>query len=159
MPEEARASRLAQGARDLADQHPPGRDHARALIRELLAALSERGSGEPLLLAGFSQGAMLACDTLLLEEVRAAGLVMMSASRIAIDEWLPRMDRLQGLRAFVSHGREDRDLAFTAGERLEHFLRDGGAAVTWVPFDGGHEIPFRVWREFRSFAQETHGTH
>jgi hypothetical protein len=30
--------------------------------------------------------------------------------------------------------------------------------VTWVPFDGGHEIPFRVWREFRRFVQATVGT-
>ena len=149
------AANLRQRPRDLAEANPPGRAQARGLIRELLAALAAETGGRPVLLAGFSQGGMLACDTVLIEQVRVAGLAMMSASRIAVDEWRTRTDRLQGLRAFVSHGRADEELAFAAGRRLEQFLTSGGAQVTWVPFEGGHEIPFPVWRQFRNFARET----
>lgn len=157
--------------RDLAEASPAGRAQARGLVRDLLAELAAQSAARPVLLAGFSQGGMLACDTVLFERIRVEGLVMMSASRIAIDEWQTRADRLQGLRTFVSHGRTDPDLAFGAGERLEEFLTSSGALVTWVPFAGGHEIPFPVWRQFRNFARDTcrlaapyekhrhHGTH
>ncbi len=33
------------------------------------------------------------------------------------------------------------------------FLVSAGASVAWVPFDGGHEIPFMVWRELRKFLR------
>ena len=91
---------------------------------------------------------------LLCGEVGAAGLVMFSASRIALSEWQIRQSRLQGLRALVSHGRDDPDLAFAAGERLQRFLRDAGAKVIWVPFNGGHEVPFQVWRRFRELVRD-----
>jgi len=62
-----------------------------------------------------------------------------------------KRERLRGLPAFVSHGRADQDLAFTAGEALRDFVLAGGAEVSWVPFDGGHEIPLVVWRALRKF--------
>ncbi|GAC1308306.1 MAG: esterase [Steroidobacteraceae bacterium] len=152
---DSRAAALGRGARDLVDQSPCGRDRARSHIRELLATLTADGDGEPLLLAGFSQGGMLACDTVLMDDVRVDALAMLSSSRIAGDDWMANRSRLGGVRAFVSHGHADRDLAFSAGEQLKNFLTDSGAVVTWMPFDGGHEIPFVVWRKFRRFAHET----
>jgi phospholipase/carboxylesterase len=59
--------------------------------------------------------------------------------------------RLRGLPVLVSHGRADADLAFAAGERLRDLLAGGGADVTWVPFEQGHEIPLEVWRALRKF--------
>ena len=56
-------------------------------------------------------------------------LAMMSASCIASTEWEKRRSRLGGVSAFVSHGREDLDLSFDAGLRLNKFLTAGGAAV------------------------------
>lgn len=168
---EVRALRLAQGARDLAQEFPDGRAGARGRIRDFLAAAGAAGAARPLLLAGFSQGGMLACDLVLMGAVPVAGLAMMSASLIAASEWNARGESLRGVRAFVSHGRGDGDLAFDAGEALRRFLDRHGARVTWVPFDGGHETPFAVWRQFRSFAHDVvrstastdkgnlHGTH
>jgi len=139
-------------ARDLWQEHPGGREPARAMIRDLLESLGAR-SGEPCVLAGFSQGGMLACDSVLMEGIEVAGLAVMSASGIAGAEWLERRGQLNGVPAFVSHGRSDPDLSFAAGQRLEKFLTSGGANVTWMPFEGGHEIPFFVWRGFKRFVQ------
>jgi phospholipase/carboxylesterase len=52
----------------------------------------------------------------------------------------------------VAHGTRDEELAFNAGELLADFARSGGARVTWLPFDGGHEIPLVVWRALRKFV-------
>jgi len=44
-------------------------------------------------------------------------------------------------RIFISHGRRDRVLPFSLGERIAATLTDAGYDVTFRPFDGGHEIP------------------
>lgn len=150
--EEARAQALRSGPRDLAEAAPPGREPARRVLNEMLAALRAAAGDKPVLLAGFSQGGMLACDSVLVGDTRVAGLAMLSSSRIAIAEWEAQQARLQGKPLFVSHGRNDPDLAFAAGERLRDFFQQAGAQVQWVPFDGGHEIPFVVWRHFRRFV-------
>jgi phospholipase/carboxylesterase len=157
---ELRSAALARGPRDLAGEHPSGRPAARARLAALLVEVSRLTGGLPLILIGFSQGGMLACDTLLhaaddgwpLPPV--ACLMLLSSSRIAFDEWSPRLDRLRGLPALVSHGRSDADLAFSAGEALRDALVTGGAQVTWVPFDGAHEIPLVVWRQIRKRSLE-----
>lgn len=140
--------------RDLWQNYPAGREFARASIRNLLGCIREDFDG-PLMLAGFSQGGMLACDSVLMGNVDVAALAMMSASCIATTEWYEHRQRLAGVSAFVSHGRADPDLSLGAGLRLVTFLGTNGAAVTWMPFDGGHEIPFVVWKQFKRFVQAT----
>jgi phospholipase/carboxylesterase len=150
----ARARALAQGPRDFAEQHPPDLPAARERLSTLLAALAPSVGARPLVLGGFSQGGMLACDTVLragADRLGLAALALLSASRIAFAEWaaLPPPSGLPGLPVLVSHGEQDDDLAFAAGERLRDFLTAGGADVTWVPFAQGHEIPLVVWRRLR----------
>ena len=151
--EEARASALKQGPRDLADAYPASRPAAGAAIDSFLQEVSRGGDGSFTVLGGFSQGGMLACDTVLRTSVAIDGLVMMSASRIAIGDWQEHRARLDGMPVLVSHGKLDSDLGFSAGERLRDWLIDAGALVTWVPFEGGHEIPLIVWRELRRFLR------
>jgi phospholipase/carboxylesterase len=137
--------------RDLWRENPVGRDRARLMIGDFVTNLRKR-CGAPILLAGFSQGGMLGCDATLMQEIEVAGLALMSASCIAFSEWHQRRQRLAQMPAFISHGRSDLDLSFGAGQRLCAFFRDAGALLTWVPFDGGHSIPFPVWRQFKQFV-------
>ena len=147
--EELRIEALRNGARDLCDAHPEGRPAARARLVALMQRERDARPDARLVLVGFSQGGMLACETLLHEAVRADALALLSSSCLALDEWRPRLPRLQGLPVLVSHGRHDADLAFAAGERLRDELAGAGANVQWVAFDGGHEIPLPVWRQLR----------
>lgn len=152
--EEARAVALRRGPRDLAEADPSSRPVARAALEAFLGEIAAAGGASPLVLGGFSQGGMLACDALLQTAVPIAGLVMMSASRLAIGDWQTRASRLRQLPVFVSHGLDDADLAFSAGERLRDWLTSAGADVNWVPFRGGHQIPMVVWRELRRFFRK-----
>ena len=152
--EERRSAQIAAGPRDLFEESPPHRPDARqALVRFLTAARTVHPT-LPLVLGGFSQGGMLACDTLLCAHETVAALVMLSSSRIAFSEWLPHRQRLTELPVFVSHGQADVDLSFAAGENLRDFFGSNGARVTWQPFEGGHEIPLVVWRALRRFLSE-----
>jgi phospholipase/carboxylesterase len=60
---------------------------------------------------------------------------------------------LAGLPVLVSHGQADTDLAFDAGRALHDWLHEAGCRTRWLPFEGGHEIPLPVWREFRRFLR------
>jgi phospholipase/carboxylesterase len=146
-----RAQALAAGPRDFADQHPPDLPVARDRLRALLSAVKRRMGARPLVLGGFSQGGMLACDSALRADLGLAALALFSASRICFDEWpaLSAAGRLRGLPVLVSHGALDDDLAFSAGEQLRDFLASAGAQVDWIPFAQGHEIPLVVWRRLR----------
>ena len=126
---------LADG---LAAEVPPGIAAARDRVIRLLDDLDPRG---PLILGGFSQGAMLACDVALHTAIPIAAMALLSGALVAERDWAPRYGSRSGMRALVSHGRQDPILPFTSAERLRLLLQDSGWNVTWMPFDGGHEIP------------------
>lgn len=148
---ELRAHALGLGPRDLAQAEPAGRSAARRQLVDWLQDLPPELNDGPLVLAGFSQGGMLAADSFLMEELTLAGLVLMSSSRIAVPDWSARLHLARGLPVFVSHGDADPDLAFSAGQELARAFENGGAIVTFTPFSGGHEIPLKVWRALKSF--------
>ena len=56
-----------------------------------------------------------------------------------------------GLPVFLSHGRRDDILPFEVADRFRHELEAAGLRVTWVPFDGGHEIPPPLLAEVERF--------
>jgi phospholipase/carboxylesterase len=150
-----RAARLARGPTDFHDRHPQGRSPARAAVHAAAQALRVKAPGLPLVLAGFSQGAMLALDVLLQSPALAVdALALWSASRLAFSEWLPALDRLQGLHVQLVHGREDANLGLEAGLALRDALVAAGAQVRWTPFDGGHEIPLAAWIGLRRLVKE-----
>ncbi len=149
----ARAAALERGPRDLWDQYPAQRARARQELLRQLDAPDLFAASAPVVWAGFSQGGMLACDTLLHEPVRLDGLILLSSSRIALNEWQAHRERLKGLPVLVAHGTRDPDLAFAAGQGLRDWLCESGAQVQWVPFEGGHEIPLAVWRQVRTFLR------
>jgi len=148
----ADTERRIRGPRDLAEAHPAGRELVRTRLHETLRRIVAVSPSLPLVIGGFSQGAMLSCDYLLQHDaLPVAAVVLMSGSRLAFDEWAPRLHRLRGLPSFVSHGMRDGDLAFHAGLALEASLREAGAVTSWMPFDGGHEVPLPVWRSLKKF--------
>ena len=151
----ARAARMQAGPADLHDSHPPGRELARDAVHAAARALRERAPGLPLVLAGFSQGAMLALDAVLqTPPLPVDALALWSGSRLAFAEWAPALHRLRGLRVDVIHGRGDANLGIAAGHSLREVLADAGAHVRWLPFDGGHEIPPQAWLALRRLVRE-----
>jgi phospholipase/carboxylesterase len=127
----------------LADETPEGLAEARAALVALLdeAAATLGAPPERTVLGGFSQGAMLALDTALRDRRPLAGLVLLSPTLIAAVAWGDLAPARAGLPVFLSHGRRDPLLPFFMTERVRELLKGAGVAVTWVPFDGGHEVP------------------
>lgn len=128
--------------RDRSHVVPDGLVEARSRVTELLGELGSLLGAPPdkTVLGGFSQGAMLSVDVALRLPHRLAGLVLMSGSIMAVDEWLPLLPSLGNVSVVQSHGRADPLLPFDVAERLRDHLRTAGADVRWVEFPGGHTI-------------------
>ena len=152
--QQAKAKALLRGPRDLFQEKPAGRTAARQWLGEQLTQWRAEMPDLPLVLVGFSQGGMLACDSVLHEVCDVDALALLSSSCIAWDEWAPRLPNLQGLPVMVAHGRQDADLSFAAGERLRDAVEFGGAQLHWLPFEGTHQIPLPVWRQLRKLLHE-----
>ena len=54
---------------------------------------------------------------------------------------------------FIAHGRRDPVLSFEKMERFQARLKAFGLNVTWLPFDGGHEIPVEVVDGVNAFVR------
>jgi phospholipase/carboxylesterase len=149
---QARLDALAHGPRDFATFEPPDLAAARTLLGGVIDELLGSGTGR-VVLGGFSSGGMLSWDLQLREPRPLAGLVLLSATRIAWREEEPFVARapLTGLPVFARHGRDDPDLAFAAGEALARAAAATGADVDFAAFDGGHEIPLVAWRRLKKW--------
>lgn len=125
------------------DSVPDGLAPAR---RALLGALEafEQATGLPrsrMVLGGFSQGAMLTCDTALRLEEAPAALALLSGTLICESQWRAKAAGRAGLRVLQSHGRQDPILPLSLADALRALLSDAGLQVDFVPFEGGHTIP------------------
>ena len=135
---------LRTGAvRDRRGEVPDGLVEARKQVDAFLTALKARYSidDSKLVLGGFSQGAMLSLDAALHRATPPAALILMSGTLIAESEWRPLYAKLDNVPVLQSHGRADSLLPFMIAEILRDDLTAAGAKVTFIPFNGGHEIP------------------
>jgi phospholipase/carboxylesterase len=152
---EERMRRQALGEkRDLAEI-PEGLAGARALVDEMLVDVERtlRPSPGKLVLGGFSQGAMLSLDVALHSSRALAGLVLLSGTHIAANEWAARYEARRGLPVFMSHGQNDEILPFGVAEGLRDELGRRGLPVDWIAFRGGHGIAPQVVDGVGKFLQ------
>jgi phospholipase/carboxylesterase len=140
-------------SRDPSHVVPDGFGVARTHLDELIEDLEPMIGERPFVLGGFSQGAMLACDFALRTSRAIDGLVFFSVAPVAQREWRSRYAARSGLRALISHGRLDADLSFDVSARFQGELQAAGWDVTWLPFDGGHEVPLVIWRALKKWLR------
>ncbi|NKB82053.1 MAG: alpha/beta fold hydrolase [Nitrospirales bacterium] len=125
-------------------------------LLEEVEALCNIGSDQ-LVLGGFSQGAMLACDVALHAPSPLAGLVLLSATIIAHDEWTELIPKRKDLPVFQSHGHDDPLLSFQTACQLRDTLKAHGLDVEWHEFQGSHEIPINVLSSLGPFLRRVFG--
>jgi phospholipase/carboxylesterase len=147
------ADRAAGRVRDLSGEVPRGLPQARQALDTFLGALPRvlPMDGKKTLIGGFSQGAMLTCDVVMRTAFPFAGLIQLSGSLLARQDWKASVSHRGGLPVFQSHGTQDPILPYVMAERLRDELSRVGLAVEWHRFRGGHEIPEPVLIELGRF--------
>lgn len=106
---------------------------------------------ENIVLGGFSQGAILACDIALHTKIPFVSLVLLSGMLIAREVWNPLLHTRRGLRVFQSHGTSDPVLPVALAKQLREFLVMPGLEVEWHGFRGGHGIPRPIVQKLSKF--------
>jgi phospholipase/carboxylesterase len=104
----------------------------------------ERSPGGPIVLGGFSQGAMVASEVAFRSDARLQALILLSGTLVDEASWERHFDSRRGMPVFIAHGRSDNVLQFAVADRFRTKLEAAGLRVTWFPYDGGHEIPAAV---------------
>jgi len=123
----------------------------RAAVLGALRTVRERYAPESLLLAGFSQGAMLALDVALQPSSKVDRVAVLSGALTTETSPVLANPHHSRPRALVSHGRQDRVLRFAGAEHAVQSLKSASLAVHFLPFDGGHEISPEVVQALRGF--------
>jgi phospholipase/carboxylesterase len=121
------------------------------MLKEMQGALG--APDERLVVGGFSQGSMAACNAVFARDVKPAGLVILSGTPVNLATWKRGMPERREVRVFQSHGERDPLLSVPAAEDLRDALRESGLHTEWVPFRGGHEIPMSVMDALGSFIR------
>jgi phospholipase/carboxylesterase len=142
---------MTGNTRSFAGHLPQGIEPASEQIQRLIDELGIDPA--KLVLGGFSQGAMVTCHTALKMPSNPLALLQLSATLVAESQWRPRMEQHAQLKVFQSHGHGDPILPFAAAEELNGMLCQAKADVTFVPFQGAHEIPAQVLDQLRLFLK------
>ncbi|MFO0705844.1 MAG: hypothetical protein U0412_03235 [Nitrospira sp.] len=147
------ADRAAGRIRDLSNEVPRGLPAARQAIETCFQQLPQALAVDftKTVIGGFSQGAMLTCDTVMRTAMPVAGLIQLSGTLLAHQDWRPTVGKRTGLPVFQSHGMQDAVLPFVMAERLRDELGKAGLSVEWHSFRGGHEIPEVVLHSLSTF--------
>lgn len=124
------------GLPDFSTANPGGIKVASRLVRNLLDQVPG-----PVILGGFSQGAMLSAEIAFQTDQPLAALVLLGGTTVNETAWVEGFAARRMMPVFIAHGRRDGVLPFAAMERFQARLTDAGLDVTWFPFSGGHNVP------------------
>lgn len=134
---------------DYSKQHPRGIQVASRLVREYLENVRQ-----PIILGGFSQGAMTAGEVAFDSNQELSGLILLGGTTVNEEEWALGFAARRQMPIFIAHGRDDDVLSFERMEKFQARLVAAGLQVTWLPFDGGHEIPEEVVQGINRFIRD-----
>ena len=137
------------------DTDLPGLAKSVSRVRDLIQ--NEIDSGTPanrIVLAGFSQGGVLAFETALYYPKRLAGV-------LALSTFLAQSEKLNtgkgeanaDVPILLCHGQRDAVLPMQLGKSAFEALRGGGYPVEWKEYPMGHEVCMEEIRDISAWLQ------
>lgn len=139
---------------DYSKIHPAGIQVASRLVRDRLAVVTQ-----PIILGGFSQGAMTSAEIAFNSDQPLAGLILLGGTTVDEDGWAERFAARRQLPIFIAHGRRDSVLPFDRMEKFAARLTASGLDVRWLPFEGDHGIPDQVIAGLNTFVGDVFERH
>ncbi len=127
----------------LHNEEPPGIAEATERICQSIAAVKDElgGADVPIVMGGFSQGAMLTMNAALRGSIAPPKLLFQFSSTLVCQpQWQANLSRLNETRVYQSHGTIDPLLPFSSAQTLHEMLRDGGVEIEFHSFLGQHTI-------------------
>lgn len=115
---------------------------SKMVLESLIAREEERGvASEKIILAGFSQGAVIALVTGLGYPKRLGGIMALSGFLPIADKILTDASQAnKSTPVFIGHGTDDPILPFELGEATAQLLKNMHYPVTWKSYPMGHSV-------------------
>lgn len=136
--------------------HEPDRfgiDQSLKEIELLVDRELERGiRADQIMIAGFSQGGVLATECLLTFPEKIGGSISLSAYLPRAPESVPRAKGTK--RLFMGHGRQDEIVDFSLGLHARQALTEAGYQVDWHDWMMGHTVCREEISSIRSWIIE-----
>ncbi|WP_339305138.1 alpha/beta hydrolase-fold protein [Paenibacillus sp. FSL R5-0519] len=124
-------------------------------LQQLIVDLSGKYAIDPKrrYIAGFSQGAIMAMTLSLVMGDGIKGIVAMSGyiPQFVKDEYKLQPDT--ELSVFISHGDQDHLFPLQLGEDNANFFRQHTHHVTYVPYNGGHQVKPDLYQQFQQWLR------
>jgi phospholipase/carboxylesterase len=142
------------------DGWPPTREsiaESRELILKFIDEALERYPTPPgkLILAGFSQGALMALDCGFRTKQQVAGIVSMSGA--LYEEELPNLSDRKNEQVLIVHGSEDEVIPVIAARRTRNVLEEHGLNPEYHEFAMGHWVTEDSMRAVGNFIARVFG--
>ena len=138
--------------RPFRNEIPAGFSEASMKLASLISDLGERY--DEIVVGGFSQGSMVACDFALQTALKISGLLLLSSNIVAASRWQEAIvKRTSSFPIFQSHGQYDNVLPVGGATELSRFFGDYGYPLESVIFQGGHEIPYPVLKKLKKYLK------
>lgn len=109
---------------------------SRELLLRFIGQVTQRYKTSKLILAGFSQGAMMSLDAGL--RTGAAGIISMSGGLYELD--LPDLSAKKGLPVLIAHGIYDDVVPVQYARRARHLLEAAGLDVEYYEYPMQHQV-------------------
>jgi phospholipase/carboxylesterase len=135
---------------------PAGMDEVREKMTTAIAEMSQSMNipVSRFVLGGFSQGSMIMTDVALRLEDAPAALCVLSGTLLCEAEWRELAAKRGPLRVLQSHGHQDQILPFGSSEWLRDLFLEAGFSVEFLPFEGGHSIPYETLHRVSALLEE-----
>lgn len=119
-------------------------DHLTESVRSIHSLIErEQGRGvapNRIIVAGFSQGGVVALHSALRFRPRLAGGIVLSAPVFYINELLDETAPVTELPLFLGYGTDDGIVPFVYGEQLRSQLQAAGWPIEWHVYDMEHSV-------------------
>lgn len=104
-----------------------------------------------LVIAGFSQGALMSLDSGLRTQRKLAGIICMSGGLYEVD--LPDLQTRAGLPVLIAHGAADDVVPVNYARRARRVLEDGGLDVEYHEYPMGHQVAMEEAAVVKAFLE------
>jgi phospholipase/carboxylesterase len=133
-----------------------GIDASRLQLHNLIEHEKKLGiPTDKIILAGFSQGAVIALTTGLTFPERLGGILALSGYLPAPEKILNEMnDANRTTPIFLAHGREDNIVPHMLGDQVYHLLQKKLLPVSWHSYAMGHSVCMEEVRDIASWLKK-----
>lgn len=135
--------------RDMASTIPPEFDDTLKQLELMVYEISQKF--KRVIVGGFSQGAMCTSHLAMRSSLSLDGIVLLSGSLLA-EQRFPQVAK--ALPFYQSHGTKDPILPLSGAKQLENKLHGLNFKGKLTTFEGGHEIPYSVINDVKSFLAQ-----